>query len=72
MRKLAKRVGEVHDQLTIIAESTKEPNGYQKYYWCKCSCGNYLRARYDVLKKKGSCTLCDDFKASVVNNGKEE
>ena len=66
-----KRIGEVHGELTIIAKSTKAPNGYVNYYWCKCSCGNYARYRYDIVKKKGSCTLCDDFKQSVNPDGKE-
>ena len=68
---LDKKVGEVHGELTILAPSTKAPNGYVKYYWCKCSCGNYVRYRYDIAKKKGSCMLCDDFRKSVNINGKE-
>lgn len=68
---MEKRVSEVHGELTILAPSkTKEPNGYMFYYWCKCSCGNYVRLRYDRIKQKGSCGLCDDFKASL-DVGKE-
>lgn len=59
-----KRIGEVHDKLTIIAVSTKEPNGYLKYYWCKCACGNIKRYRYDQARRVGNCGQCEDFTES--------
>ena len=62
-----KRIGEVHDKLTIIAASTKEPNGYLNYYWCKCACGNIKRYRYDQARRVGNCGLCEDFTESGVN-----
>lgn len=61
-----KHCGEVHGELTIVAKSAKAGNGYLSYYWCKCSCGNYKRFRYDFVKNKQSCGLCDDFKESNV------
>lgn len=67
-----KHVGEVHDQITIIAPSTKEPNGYLYYYWCRCSCGNIKRYRYDQARRSGSCGLCEDFRSSEVNEALKE
>lgn len=64
-------IGEVHQDLTIVALSTKSPNGYMKYYWARCSCGNYKRLRYDLIKRKGNCGLCDDFKESEVISASE-
>ena len=73
-----KHIGEKHGNLTIIAESKKQPNGYLKYYWCKCSCGNLKRFRYDQVRRTNNCGLCEDFKESEVlqalevnNNGKK-
>ena len=69
-----KHIGEVHGELTIIARSQKEPNGYLAYYWTRCSCGNIKRYRYDQARRVGDCGLCEDFAASKVNevlrNGK--
>ena len=62
-----RRIGEVHGELTIIAASTKEPNGYLPYFWCKCSCGNVKRYRYDQARRVGNCGLCEDFSESGVN-----
>lgn len=62
-----KRIGEVHGDLTIIAQSQKEPNGYLNYYWTRCKCGNIKRYRYDQARRAGNCGLCEDFKASKVN-----
>lgn len=64
-------IGEKHDQLTIIALSNKSPNGYMKYYWTMCECGNYKRLRYDLVKKKGCCGMCEDFKESEVLRASE-
>lgn len=61
-----KRIGEKHNELTIIATSTKPANGYLKYYWCLCSCGNIKRYRYDQLRRVGSCGMCDDIIESGV------
>lgn len=61
-----KHVGEKHKELVIVAKSTKAPNGYLNYYWTRCSCGNYKRFRYDLLKKAGNCGMCQDFKESEV------
>lgn len=61
-----KRIGEQHGQLTIIARSKKEPNGYLGYYWCKCQCGNIKRYRYDQARRVGNCGLCEDFTGSGV------
>lgn len=73
-----KRIGEKHGDLTIIARSTKEPNGYLSYYWTKCKCGNIKRYRYDQARRVGNCGMCEDFTESGVNaalkdiaNGKE-
>ena len=57
-------LNEQHQDLTILARSPKKANGYLHYYWCKCSCGNYKRLRYDQIKKKGNCGLCEDFRLS--------
>ena len=62
-----KHIGEVHGDLTIIAKSTKESNGYLYYYWCKCACGNIKRYRYDQARRTGNCGLCEDYKESGVN-----
>ena len=71
-----KHIGEQHGDLTIIARSAKEPNGYLSYYWTRCSCGNIKRYRYDQARRAGNCGLCEDFTASKVNevlrNGKEQ
>lgn len=61
-----KHIGEKFGELTIVAKSTKEPNGYLNYYWTRCSCGNYKRFRYDFVKKAGNCGMCKDFKESGV------
>lgn len=61
-----KHIGETHDQITIIARSIKEPNGYLYYYWVRCSCGNVKRLRYDQARRVGSCGLCGDFHNSGV------
>lgn len=61
-----KHIGEQHQDLTVVAKSTKAPNGYLHYYWCKCSCGNYKRFRYDQVRKAGNCGQCKDFKESEV------
>lgn len=73
-----KRIGEHHGDFTIIAKSTKAPNGYLNFYWAKCKCGNLKRLRYDYIRKGGNCGLCSDFIESGVlkafeglNNGNE-
>ena len=67
------KVGEKHGDLTIIAHAKgKEPNGYLHYYWCKCSCGNVKRFRYDQARRAGNCGLCEDFKASEVLKALQE
>ena len=63
---IEKHLQEQHGDLTIVARSTKAPNGYLPYYWTKCSCGNYKRLRYDQIRKKGNCGLCEDFRDSKV------
>lgn len=62
-----KHIGERQGDLTLIALSAKEPNGYLSYYWCKCDCGNLKRYRYDQARRIGNCGLCEDFTASKVN-----
>ena len=76
--KIDRHIGEVHDQITILTLSTKPANGYLYYYWCKCSCGNIKRYRYDQARRVGNCGMCEDFKESevkkaieVLDNGKE-
>lgn len=64
--RINKHIGEVHDQITIIARSNKPANGYLYYYWCKCSCGNIKRYRYDQARRVGNCGMCEDFKESEV------
>lgn len=73
-----KHIGEKHGNLTIIARSIKQANGYLPYYWCKCDCGNVKRYRYDQARRVGNCGLCEDYTESEVNrvleglnNGKE-
>lgn len=73
-----KRIGEKHGDFTVVAKSTKGPNGYLHYYWAKCKCGNLKRLRYDYIRKGGNCGLCEDFTESEVlralegfRNGKE-
>lgn len=73
-----KHINEKWNDLTIIAESTKPANGYLSYYWCRCSCGNVKRYRYDQARRVGNCGMCEDYKESgvlsvlgVLNNGKE-
>lgn len=61
-----KHLNEVHGELTIVAPSTKRANGYLYYYWCKCSCGNFKRLRYDQVRKNKSCGMCEDFNDSGV------
>lgn len=74
-----KHIGERQQNLTLIARSTKQSNGYLYYYWCKCDCGNVKRYRYDQARRVGCCGQCEDFKESGVsaalegtNNGKEQ
>lgn len=61
-----KKIGEKHGDFTIIAKSTKGPNGYLYFYWVKCKCGNIKRLRYDYIRKGGNCGLCEDFIESGV------
>ena len=64
-----KHKNERHNSLLIVARSTKPANGYLSYYWVKCDCGNIKRLRYDQIRKKCNCGMCEDFKASnVLNN----
>lgn len=69
-----KHIGERQGKLTIIAPSTKRPNGYLWYYWVKCDCGNVIRLRYDQIRKKAECGNCEDYLASMkgVEGGKTE
>ena len=69
-----KHIGEKFEDLTIIAESTRKPNGYLRYYWTRCKCGNIKRYRYDQIRKKGNCGDCADFSESLkeVRNGREK
>lgn len=67
------KIGERHGALTIIAKSSKEPNGYLYYYWVKCECGYIKRLRYDQIRKGKRCGLCDDVIVSgVMKDGKKE
>lgn len=61
-----KHIGETHGELTIIAPAEKAPNGYLRYYWTRCSCGNVKRLRYDQARRNNDCGLCEDFKNSNV------
>lgn len=61
-----RHLGEQHNELTIIATSTMPSKGYIPYYWCKCSCGYIKRFRYDQIKKKITCGMCEDFRESEV------
>lgn len=61
-----KHLNEQHGDLTIVAPSTKEPNGYLYYYWCRCACGNVKRYRYNQARTKGNCGMCEDFRDSNV------
>lgn len=63
---IEKHIGEQHGELTIIAKSAKQSNGYLHYYWTECSCGNIKRYRYDQARRAGNCGLCEDFKTSQV------
>lgn len=67
-----KRIGETHGELTIIARSIAEPNGYLYFYWCRCSCGNVKRYRYDRARKAERCGMCEDFSGSGVNEALKE
>ena len=75
-----KHINEKHGDLTILRPSTKKPNGYLWYYWCRCDCGNVVRLRYDRIRKKGNCGYCEDYKVSMADlsslkgaeGGKEE
>ena len=67
-----KHIGEVHGELEIIATSINPPNGYLYYYWCRCSCGNIKRYRYDQARRAGSCGFCHDFTQSKVLKALEE
>lgn len=58
------RIGEKHGELTIIARSSKPQQGYLPYYWVRCSCGNIKRYRYDQVRRKNDCGVCEDFKRS--------
>lgn len=64
---IAKHIGEKHGDITIIASSTKQANGYLPYYWTKCACGNVKRYRYDQARRVGNCGLCEDYTESEVN-----
>lgn len=66
------KIGEKHGDLTIVAKSIKEPNGYLYYYWTRCSCGNFKRFRYDQARRAGNCGLCEDFRGSDVMKGVNE
>lgn len=61
-----KHIGEKHGNLTIIAKSGKNPNGYLYYYWTLCDCGNVKRYRYDQVRRVGNCGMCEDYKESGV------
>lgn len=63
---IERHIGEKHGDLTIIARSTKESNGYLHYYWARCACGNIKRYRYDQARRTGNCGLCEDFRNSEV------
>lgn len=63
-----KHINEQLGELTLIARSKRPANGYLHYYWCKCSCGNIKRYRYDQARKNGNCGSCEDFKASDVKS----
>ena len=67
-----KHINEVHNDLTIIARSTKKSNGYLYYYWTKCKCGNVKRYRYDQARRVGNCGSCEDYIKSNVNKKLEE
>jgi len=67
-----KKIGERHGHLTIIARSlTKKQNGYLRYYWVRCDCGNIKRYRYDQIRRVGDCGMCEDFRESEVLKGLE-
>ena len=67
------KIGEQHENLTIIAKSSKDSNGYLHYYWVRCKCGYIKRLRYDQIRKGKACGLCDDVIATgVLKDGKEE
>lgn len=61
-----KHINEQLGELTLIARSQRPANGYLHYYWCKCSCGNIKRYRYDQARKNGNCGMCEDFRDSNV------
>ena len=67
-----KRIGEKHGELTIVSRSIQPPNGYLYYYWCRCSCGNIKRYRYDQARRAGACGFCEDFKRSQVSKAIKE
>jgi len=69
---LDKHIGEIQGELTIVALSNKNKNGYLNYYWTKCSCGNIKRYRYDQIRKNKACGLCEDYKESNVNSALKE
>lgn len=63
------KIGEKHNDLTIIAKSTKGAHGYLYHYWVKCSCGNIKRYRYDQIRRKENCGQCEDFNNANVLRG---
>ena len=73
-----KHINEKHGDITILAPAAKPAQGYLYYYWCKCSCGNIKRYRYDQARRVGNCGLCEDARESGLSeiirgiyNGKE-
>lgn len=62
-----KHIGERHGDLTIIGPAAKGQQGYLFYYWVRCECGNINRYRYDQVRRKGNCGLCEDARASGLN-----
>ena len=67
-----KHIGEKHGELTIVSRSIAKPNGYLYFYWCRCSCGNVKRYRYDRARQVGCCGMCEDFAGSQVNEALKE
>lgn len=59
-----KHIGEKHGDIEILAPAAKAAQGYLYYYWCRCSCGNINRYRYDQVRRKGNCGLCEDARES--------
>lgn len=59
MQRVNIEAGDRYGMLTILAELPQE--GYQRYFLCKCDCGNFKNIALASLRKKNSTKSCGCF-----------